>query len=648
MKLRTTALAPGLVLSLFVACGGPPPLSTTPTLPPMPSATLPPAPAAELGPVSEPETLVALVHVARPSRLAAQVSTWTGFPIPIEEALDEVLSNGLAAAVDTEQPIDLALCTEARGKHTYGVASVGVRSIDDARTTLGARYRFDPADGGAFKLVPVRQKGADDDEGGAGAGYACVLAPAYGGSGARIVCAKREKGLAVMVPYMTRGATRIASTADVHAEVRAEPLAGAVAQARALLDVLVGASTGSGDLAHAFSEELQDLASDLGRIVVDGTLDDQSGKLVATVSFKDAKAMVTRAAIAHADQAGPPPPAFLRLPADADVAFYESGIDPKELAHPRDLATEAVRREAEQRKLAEADRKALTDAVHQTLGLLSSPLVYARGIDVAGASSALAVAKDDHAAGPTRAAKERTAVERLGGWSLLGVEEPIAKVGALVKDWVKLAARPAFATVLKPAAKELATPSMKLVPLPKSAALPADSLHLEIAQEQFGTAASLAPGAKPGVTPKPAVVRTKLHLVLVPEGRRTWISVSMEEQVAIARAQGILGSRKQPTLDGRAGLEALRGWRTNAGGFVTMRGLALSGPVLVFAESPGRLLGGHDPLKGIGSQGQAVTPILMGVAAQGSQVGVGAMQLTFEVPRSAIRDVIQLGPRIFR
>jgi hypothetical protein len=610
----------------------------------MPSATAAPAPTAELGPVSEPEPLVALVHIAKPSRLAAQVSTWTGFPLPIGEALDEVLSNGLAAAVDADQPVDLAFCSESRGRHTYGVASVGVRSMDDARATLGTRFRFEPTSNGAFKLVSTRSKGGDDE--GSEEGRGCVLTPAYGGSGARIVCAKRERYLATMLPYMTRGATRITSSSDVHAEVRAEPLAGAVAQARGLLEVLAG-TAGGGDLAAAMGQEVQDLATDLGRIVVDGTLDDQTGKLVATVSFKDAKAMVSRVAIAHADQAGPPPPAFLRLPADADAALFESGIDAKDLAHPRDLVTEGLRRQLEREKVGEADRRAVTDLVHQSLGLLSSPMVYARGIDVAGAASAVAVAKDERATGPTRAAREKAAVERLGGWSLLGIEEPIAKVGGLVKDWVKLAARPTFAAALKPSAKELAPPTMKVVALPKSAALPADALHVEITQDQFGTAALPPPGAKVA-PPKSPVVRTKLHLVLVPDGKRTWISVAMEEAVAIARAQGMLAPGKQPALDGRVGLESLKSWRSNSGGFVTMRSIALSGPVLVFAESPSHLLGGRDPLKGIGSQGQAVTPILLGAAAQSSQVGAGATQLTVEVPRAAVRDVMQVGPRIFR
>jgi hypothetical protein len=78
---------------------------------------------------------------------------------------------------------------------------------------------------------------------------------------------------------------------------------------------------------------------------------------------------------------------------------------------------------------------------------------------------------------------------------------------------------------------------------------------------------------------------------------------------------------------------------------VTMRGLGMGLPLTWLFDSP-RDRVGADPLLGTSTQSQASTPLVLGFAETND--GGPGFTMSFHMPRTALVDVMQVGPRIFR
>jgi hypothetical protein len=143
---------------------------------------------------------------------------------------------------------------------------------------------------------------------------------------------------------------------------------------------------------------------------------------------------------------------------------------------------------------------------------------------------------------------------------------------------------------------------------------------------------------------KPPIALT-LHTLIVPDGTRAWLVSALDEATAVAKAKQILAS--QSTLATREGLDSLKSARTNAGGFITPRGAGLGLPLSFLFESSPRYKMANDPLLGISSQSQYTTPLVF-TATEGATGNDKSLTLSLRVPRPALADVLQVGPRIFR
>ena len=128
-----------------------------------------------------------------------------------------------------------------------------------------------------------------------------------------------------------------------------------------------------------------------------------------------------------------------------------------------------------------------------------------------------------------------------------------------------------------------------------------------------------------------------LHLYLVPDGGRTWMVWSLDDALAQGKAKGLAGAPAQgATLTSRGGIDELKAARANSGGFVTMRGLVLDGPLVLLGSSQQSYLERTDPLRGFGGSGQGATPVSMWLAATSQTT----MTATAHVPRGVVRDAI--------
>jgi len=241
------------------------------------------------------------------------------------------------------------------------------------------------------------------------------------------------------------------------------------------------------------------------------------------------------------------------------------------------------------------------------------------------------------------AAKVRAAAEQAGGWDVLGIETAPEKVSAALKEWSASFGRAGMVKWMKDKSSADVAPTWRVVATP--AGLPTGTLHfaLAIAHDETAYSGTMGPTSKP--TKKPPITMT-LHTLVVPDQPEAWVVSSLDLATAVAKAKLVsTPTATTGTLATRAGLEALKTTPLNAGGFVTMRGLGMGLPLTWVTDSPRERIA-NDPLLGTSSQSQASTPLVLSFA-ETSDGGPG-FTMRLHMPRAAVTDVLQVGPRIFR
>lgn len=646
----------------LAACGGAQPPPPVPTTAPLPVAVTPPAPPPDLSPVPEPEGLVVVGRISKPEAILKTVGSWTRLPLPGGADLVRSISDdSVGDSVDLSQPVDgaVVLGGTKRDPRPLIAVSVAVRSLDDAKAKIGARHKLIPGKNGSFLIEGLgaggggrstiserghRDHEADDED----EGETCSLAPAS--SGARLVCGERD-AIDALTPYLTRGTPRQSWPADVHLEVRAAPLREALTQVRAALPFLARSLMGNSspafrELMDASVGELVDFVNDTERMTLDAQLAESGARSTLKIDYAKATSLVARIATARPERADAPPPALMHLPADTDVAVYGKGSDPKLFDRPRELIGKVALEAGEGVGMPEPERKAMRElVVDRMLGLFTGSLVYGKGFDAAALEKAMAarakVKKGDLAAEDEA---ERVAAEQIVGWHLVKVEEPITKVGPILKDWANLWNRPAFAKWAKQQASSKMVAQMRITPVPGGVALPKDAVHLEIVMPRADLEDFTSPslpvraGGKPSLAPKPKKIPRKpivMHLIAAPDQGGTWLGLGLDGKLVAQKAAASLSTAPDTgTLGKAAGGEALRDVKANGAWLATVKGF------LVFTALDRRPLFGHVgelPNKG-------TTPIVLTFSAAGpsASAAAGSAVATFTLPRPAIEDIVKL------
>lgn len=659
----------------LAACGG----GAPPPAPVVPAKAVPvaiPEPPPDVTPVPEPVGLVLVGRVSKADGILKTLGAWTRLPLPGgADLVRSIADDSVADSVDLSQPIDgaISLGGGARDPKPLIAVSIAVRSFDDAKAKLSAKHKLTSGKNGQLWVEgigrsPMSEKNGrgkdfkgndkeeDDDD-----GETCVLA--HASSGARLVCGERE-ALDALSPYLTRTVPRQTWNSDIHVEVSLAAVREPLGQVRAALPVLArsmlgGSSPALAKLVDAGVNELVDFVGDTGRMTLDSQLGDSGMQATIKVDYAKSQSFIAQLATSNPQLAGAPPPAFWHLPADTDVALYGKGSDPKLFAHPKELLGNVFLEATEGAGMPEPERKAVRElVVDRMLGLFTGPLVYGKGYDAAAVDRALAgrgtVKPGDLGA---KDEAERVLAEQVLGWHLVQVNEPITKIGPILKDWAQLWNRPAFAKWAKQqsSAKMLAT--MRIVPAPAGVTLPKDAVHLEIVMpradlEEMPAAPPPPPvragGAKNAPTaPKPAAAAVKakkiprkplvLHVIAVPDQGGTWVGVGLDGKLLAQKAAASLSSAPDAaTLAKVQGAEALREAKANGAWFATLRGL------LVYTALGHR---SHTPFSMVGSlPGKAQAPILLTFLSQGPSPSApgGSAVATFKLPRAAIEDIVKL------
>ncbi len=597
-----------------------------------------PPPAPDLSPVADPAHLVLSGHLARPNASLAVIHGWSQLPLVQPDQVTELLAGeALGPLVDLDAPIDFAVSAQGQGMGLrFLVAlSAGVKDAEAAKATLREKYSLVPGPNGVLLIQGLGSRatddGSDDSSDDAGGDRTCELAPAFGVPATRLVCADDPKALGELAQWLTRTAPRTASSSDLEVEARLVPLRPTLTAFRQMASMLVGGLLGGGlsqgtdAAAVAAATDLLDFAFDLEGATFDLDLADPLASARATLRFTGTRSTLTRVVLAHPDGGAAAPATFWQLPADADFGLFERGIDAADLARTVHLATQVVDGILSDAGLKEADRKAVLDALAKLPS--SAPLAYGSGLDGDAVAAAVRATKDG-APGKDAA---RSLLQALLGWRVLVLDEPPARLAGAFRDVAAAVNRPGFAGAISARSRGGAPLAVHGLPLPKGVKLPAGSLHyaIDVPLPRDGAAATTV--ARMGKSVAPLTV----HLVLVPDGSRTWLGVAGDAALAASRVTASIAAPGEP----RADHPPLDHDKVGAAGFFDVRSLpeAVVQLSVLGGEPVPEALSLLDAVSALPHRG--LTPVVFSMTGQPGNTAV----MDLQVPRATIEDAVILG-----
>jgi hypothetical protein len=656
-------LFPAVVPFAALSCGGSAPAPQAPAAngSSAPVVVTPP-PQVDLSQVPDPPGLVVSGRIGRLNGSFDVVHGWSKLPMPGAEQVTElVTSEAVGPLVDLDQPIDFAVAITGKIPKVDLLAAVSaaVKDPDKTKASLTERYKLVPGANGVIRIQGLgrpKDDGDGDDDGDKGdrrpsgeAERTCELAPAFGAAATRIVCAWSNRALGELGPWLTRTATRAASAADAHVDLRMSPLKDGLAVGASFLQMQVaqelgadGASPG-GEALRAGIGDLLLFAKDTDVLSVDLQLAEPGATMTTTLKLASANSEIARVATAHPERNGPAPDAFWQLPRDADAGGFARGVDDADMAKVMGvvlpvltgLLGDAVTKEA----------KSVVDAFGKLFS--GAPAVYASGLDVEAVRKALAGAVA-HAAQPDDAASleaKHAAKEALIGWHVLERDEPSSRLVAALKDLSVAWSKPAVAAAFRAKNPDALVPQVRAAPLPKGANLPAGSVQyvFEIPSPPPDSPTPPPPAsphdkAKPVTKKPPRPKALAFHLIVAPDGQRTWVGLAGDETLAASRLTASMAGTGDK-LGSRGDLGALKQSTLGAGGFVTMRGLGETAALVAVVaglDSPSEILSMYE--EALQLPHQTLSPIPFSITPQPGSPG--PVVSTFTLPKGSIEDAV--------
>ncbi len=562
-----------------------------------------------------------------------------------------VLGEAAGPLVDLEKPIDFAIAVAGVGAaiHDRTAVSVALKDVERAKAALQDRYKLVPGDNGALLIQGLgrsgRQAADEGQDDRAEDRRACEIAPAYGATPIRLVCGWGSRALVELGPWLTRAAPRVETTADIHVDLRMQPLRGTLSVAKRFISSILASTVGARlglssarDLVVGAGGDVVDFALDLDTASFDVKLAEPASTATASIRLSGRTSALARLVTAHPERSGPVPSAFWQLPGDADFAFFERGIDDAELGRGRDLVLHLVSDGLADNGLKEADRKAIVEPLGKLAS--SAPLAYASGLDVDAAMKAIAAERSHRDASDAAALEDaqRASAEAFVGWRVMAIEEPSARLEAVFKEVAAAWARPGVAGAFH--AKGRTAPALRALPVAKGASLPAGTLHY-VFEVPFGESHSAGKPSPPALQSKPTALQGKpipVHVFIAPDGARTWVGVGSGD-VAVASKLASAMSAAPENLGARAEIAPLRSATVGAAGFLTVRGLPEAVQLAAAALGPSSAPDGFDEVAALPHRGSVPMWFSFTAHPGGDPASVAAV---LAIPRGAMEDILTL------
>lgn len=529
--MRRIALS-AVTLSTLIACGGgasqkgaePPTVAVA-------KSTTPSTGVVDPGPVRFPEGLVAWGRIARPSALVKGGAAW--IHKSEQEVAKELSASGKEVGADLvalDQPIDGALIlTGASYEGVKGAVSFTVNNVPAAKDTLGKKAELEVLSDGTIHAKLKKGGGDEPDEDSAAAkrSFGCMVH-----ADGHTVCGD-ESVLGVLDSFLLRDVPRLGAKADVHVEVRMQPIRDVAGPALAALAELgKAAAAGEGGEAGDASkeaekkskEEAKAFLDDIDSIHYDGAFNENQLRTEISVDLRSKKSLFSQW-VAEPGNAPALSPAFGAIAAQADISLWAAGGRSLLAQQGKVLLQKAMKDELKNVK--EADRPKAEALLGQLYDTLFTFRTAALGRDD-GALAKLA----DAATGPkaSAAAKKRLTLAATGEeqlWMTASFATPFASARDLILAVDKM---PDIKDPKKKKTDEKKYPS-KITALPKGSAFPANSVYFlskKDVKDKNPPAPALDKSGKPvkGKDKGPEVLGTlDTMVVLAPIGDETWVFV---------------------------------------------------------------------------------------------------------------------------
>jgi hypothetical protein len=643
-------------ICLASSCGGAPPALQAPAAQVGAVAVRAASPPPDLAAVPGPPALVVSGRFARPGTSLSLVRGWSKLPMPQAEEVTEVITGeALGPLVDLEQSIDFAVAVVGSGPRMRdrSAVSAALKDVERAKATLSERYKLVPAGNGAFLIQGLGGRthhDGDEQDDGEDDRRACEIAPAYGAAPVRLVCGGNSKALSELAPWLTRTLPRSAAVDDLEVEVRMAPLRATISQDRRVVSVVLAALlaerfglSSARQLASSVAADMADFALDIDTLSLGVRMNETAATAALTFKLSGMTSALAHVLATRPKETPAVPAAFWQLPHDADFAFFAPGIDDSRLLSQwRDPVLRAIADELSGAGVAEADRKAIVEALGKLVP--SVPMSYASGLDPDAVRKGVAAESSlgDGTSPADRAEAKRASIEALFGWHLLAVEEPAGQLNAALKDLAGAWGRPGVAEAYRTRAKDRALPVLRSAPLTKGVAAAPGSQHY-VLEVHPASAASVAGSVAGAANARTATKPLAIHLLVAADGSRTWMAIGGNEGAAaskLARAIGNSGDR----LGGQPELDALKA-ATGLGGFVTMRALLeeAQAPPLLSSASTYPVAAALGEAASLPHGGMVRMPFYWRiepvVPAPPAQAGAVA-GVSLVVPRGAIEDLV--------
>jgi hypothetical protein len=433
--------------------------------------------------------------------------------------------------------------------------------------------------------------------------------------------------------------------ADLHGEFRVAPIdarfGALLRQQLSALPILAQAELGIDDpklertvieTVASVSDELGVILSDLDKITLDVSLNPTTcGELNAALQLRGRSSWFAGTMTERPERAGPPPAIFWRAPKDSRGVGYGRGTDTARFAGPlrtlRILVESAL---ASGNIGSAADRKAVADLIRIPIG--SDVATVTASGDIADAGTVRSTAQQRFDA----------KINKWLGWNLFGVEEGPDSLTKFFKDVVSTYERKGLTDPIR---KELGSdakmmPTIKLVPAPAPLGPGALDIEVKVADlpareflDDDDTVAKDAASKK-----KPEKVTFSAHLLLMPDGKRTWIALGVNRDELVKRLRTVKSDAPDSgTIAARSDLEMLKSSRHMSAGFTTLRGIlgsfeSFGGMGRSLPSEARRVL---QALPSMPNRGE--TPLLLTTSV--TTGNTARIESSFKIPKGAFEDL---------
>lgn len=571
----------------------------------------------ELTPVAAPENIVGVATLRAPARTLDTAMSWTGLGVDWRALVQAGPGAAFLPVLDLEAPIDVVVTIDPKVKNrprALFAASVGLNSRQAALEAFqGLEMPVEFVEPGVHSVQP-------------NAKTFCFVAAALGKARARLVCGEDRESVELLSPYLTRGnPSEKTGDADLHVELRAEApwrLFGEKTQFLKLgIPMLLGeVSIGNADFDAALRDaatslvdelilglgELKDLRLDARLLSPANAPEQNELEVELGVAFTKARSWVASRLAGGEGHTSVAPDAFWKLPGDATQALYYSASDPDAAGQSFEVLERLFVSGLGHLGAAPALQRAWPQAFKEMLRV-SGPLVSARG---SVPPELLPKVVDD-----------RERLRSSLGYTLIGVEDPQGRYGALLEQTLRLYEDP---TLRKSLSQKYGVDAAKL---PKAQSKKGPARLAESRSYEVALPAALYAEMLGDKTLDPAKLGGPLPLVIITfrDGPRTWIGFSSYAQLIEERLTALVATSSPSTLQNRAGLERLRRDRGNVAGYWTLAGIS--------ADASLR----HSDLeKLLGSLGRSQVPVIG--RAYGQAAGPSGV-IQIHVPAQLFRDI---------